>query len=559
MRLIRPAVVVATALCVALPTAAYATSWGGSHHHRQPTLALSVLGTHAAGSFETSAAEITDYDPYTRQVFVVNAERGEVDVLDATNPSAPTARATIAVVGLAASDGSTIPAGSQVNSVAYSHGLVAVAVESATKTDPGWVVVLRSRGLSVLSTVRVGAQPDMVTFDDLGRTIVTADEGEPADDFSADPAGSVSIIDVPRALRGRDAVRTAGFGAWDRGRALPAGVRVFGPDAPDPNAAPGTSGAGRVARNLEPEYVTIEGHRAYVTLQENNALAVVDLNQARVSDIVAMPGKDWNRPGNVLDPSDRDAGIALASWPLKSLLMPDSIASYRAGGRTYLVTANEGDAREWGDYEDGARIKDLDLCADAFPNAATLQRNENLGRLAVTTESGQRGDGCFEELYAFGGRSFSILDDRGRLVFDSAGQIEQKIAELVAAGDLPEAAFNADNNDNDSFDSRSDAKGPEPEGLALGQIGLRTYAFIGLERTSGILVYDVTDPRRPTFTTFADNRDYSVDAESAQAGDLGPEGLHFVSAAQSPTRTPLLIVGNEVSGTTTIWKVDLGR
>ena len=43
----------------------------------------------------------------------------------------------------------------------------------------------------------------------------------------------------------------------------------------------------------------------------------------------------------------------------------------------------------------------------------------------------------------------------------------------------------------------------------------------------------------------------------ATAGDLGPEGLVFIPAAQSPNGRPLLVVGNEVSGTTAVLQLNL--
>ena len=145
-------------------------------------------------------------------------------------------------------------------------------------------------------------------------------------------------------------------------------------------------------------------------------------------------------------------------------------------------------------------------------------------------------------------RSLSGSAD-GHLVFDSGSDFEQYTAELIPDD------FNSTNDENNSFDNRSDDKGPEPEGVAIGHIGNRIYAFIGFERVGGIIVYDVTEPSQPTFVQYTNNRDFSGNAEQGTAGDLGPEGILFISAANSPTGTPLLVTGNEVSGTTTIFSV----
>ncbi|MDW8462068.1 MAG: choice-of-anchor I family protein [Geminocystis sp.] len=272
-----------------------------------------------------------------------------------------------------------------------------------------------------------------------------------------------------------------------------------------------------------------------------------------------------------LDVSDRDNRINIANWPVLGMFQPDAIATYRAGdGKIYLVTANEGDAREWPGFGEEVRVASLRLDGNAFPNASQLQRNDQLGRLTVTTTLGDTDrDGDFDKLYLFGTRSFSIWDSNGNLVFDSGSQFEEIIARLIAQGQLPSIAFNANNDDNNSFDTRSDNKGPEPEGVVLGTIRDRTYAFIGLERIGGVMVYDITDPLHPTFVQYVNNRNF-VDAQgnilpvrlpngrsNPAVGDLGPEGLAFISAQDSPTGTPLLVVSNEISGTTSIWEVEL--
>ncbi|HHY58961.1 MAG TPA: calcium-binding protein [Chloroflexi bacterium] len=250
---------------------------------------------------------------------------------------------------------------------------------------------------------------------------------------------------------------------------------------------------------------------------------------------------------NGLDASDKDGGVNIANWPVQSMYMPDAIAAYTVKDELYLVTANEGDARDYDGYSEEARLGDLVLDSALFPNAAELQREENLGRLRVSTASTDvNGDGLVDRIAAFGGRSFSIWDAAGNLVFDSGDAIER-----ITAGLLPDA-FNS-SGENDSFDSRSDDKGPEPEALALGEIDGRTYAFIGLERIGGVMVWDITDPRAPIFVQYANNRDFTVATEAA--GDLAPEGIVFVPAADSPTGAPLLLVANEFSGTTTVWEI----
>ncbi|MCB0212061.1 MAG: choice-of-anchor I family protein, partial [Anaerolineae bacterium] len=252
---------------------------------------------------------------------------------------------------------------------------------------------------------------------------------------------------------------------------------------------------------------------------------------------------------NVLDASNEDGMINLTSWPVKGMYMPDAVATFEANGQTYIISANEGDSRDYDGFSEETTVGEVELDPDAFPNAEALQAPSAIGNLLITSTLGDTdGDGDYDELYAFGGRSFSIWDTNGNLVYDSGSMIEQ-----VTAAAFPDY-FNATNDASD-FDDRSDSKGPEPEGVTTGIIDGRTYAFIGLERMGGIVTVDVTDPTAPTFVDYINNRDFTGDAEAGTAGDLAPEGIVFIAADDSPTGQPLLAVANEVSGSTTLYEI----
>lgn len=524
------------------------------------TVELTLAGSHETGVFDGSAAEIPAFDPSTDRLFVVNASAGAVDVLQVGADGVPTFETSLATAGRAAADGSTVDAGAVVNSVAVAGGLLAVAVQAEDKTDHGWVLFYATADLSYLGGVRAGALPDSLAFAPHGGTVVVANEGEPADDFSTDPEGTISVIDVPRSMRQFDrlsqaSVRTVDFRQFDAGTPLPDGVRVFGPDVAVPE---GQEPAGSVARNLEPEYVTVDptGRTAYVSVQEANAIAVVDLRSATLTDLWALELTDWSVDGT-LDVSDRDGAIQRAHWPVLGVPMPDGLDTYRWRGQDLVVTANEGDSREWGDFIDAERVKDLELC-----EPGDLQADEHLGRLNAVTDLGYDAErGCYTQLHAFGSRSFSIYTADGERLFDSAGLIEQTVEELIAAGELPEHAFNANNDETPSFDARSDDKGPEPEDVVVGQVQGRTYAFVGLERIGGVMVFDVTDPRAVSYVAYVNDRTWDAVGEdgSAGLGDLGAEGLAFVPASASPTGEALLVVAHEVSGTTSVYEVTPSR
>ena len=539
---------------------------------------LTPLGSHETGIFDESAAEIVTWYAAAHRALVVNATSGSVEVLDGSDPSAPVLEYEISAAGVTAADGSVIPEGAIANSVAVrADGLGVVAVEAPVKTDAGWLLVFDANAdeATVLGAYRVGALPDMVTLTPRGERALVANEGEPAEDYSVDPEGSVSVVTLPQSLtdrgksrqHGKNAitqakVATATFHAYEGGN-LPEGVRIFGGRE---DAGTGTPEL-PVSENLEPEYITVadNGRTAWVTLQEANAIAVVDVNSATVTDILPLGTVDHREVA--LDPSDRDGGIAIANWPVQGFRMPDAVDSYTVRGTTYLVTANEGDSRDWEGYSEVSRVKDLgkkgvppvceSVAAEAGMTVKQLTADAALGRLNVTLADGlDEEQGCYSQLYSFGSRGFSIFDGAGNLVFDSGSQFEEIIAEAV-----PEW-FNS-NHSETNFEGRSDDKGPEPEGVVVGAVDGRTYAFIGLERIGGVMVYDITDPAGAFYVSYVNNRDFSVSVEDADdvaaalaaAGDLGPEALAFVPAKDSPTGEALVLVGNEVSGTTTFFEV----
>jgi hypothetical protein len=931
---------------------------------------LTPLGSYASGKFDEGAAEIVAHDPQTQLLFVVNAQSAEVDVLSILNPGAPNKVGSIDMQ----------PYGGVANSVAVRDGIIAVAMENSVKASPGKVVFF-NRNLTFLAQVNVGALPDMVTFSPNGRYVLVANEGEPNSDYSIDPEGSISVIDLSGGVANltQSKVLTAGFTSFSPATIDPA-IRIFGINNPT------------VAQDLEPEYITIspDSKTAWVTLQENNALAIIDIPSATVTQLVPLgykdyaavsaaatlynfdpaqlpsigttlggqeitlggfsglafegidpvtgrykfaahtdrgpnaeptgilrpfllpqftpevvrfeldratgqltltqrlPLKDSNgnpltglpntslstnanqayndevpvdllanvlpldplgadlegivflpdgsfwmcdeyRPAlyhfdatgklirrvvpvgtaaaagqpagtfgeehlpavlaqrrqnrgfegialdggriyafvqsplrnpvnasngalngnrnvrlvefnptnnatrqfiyvmdnlnlgggdnsradkigdaqslgngeflvverdddkvstdatatiekkiyqfnltgataltaaqstngigstgktvdqltvaemvangirpvekqlfadlnvagynqtekveglavidpytiavvndndfgvaqitinpdgtftrnyvpepiqlglitvrhNALDASDRDSRINIRPWPVKGLYMPDTIASYKVGSQMFLLTANEGDAREYitNDvpvYVEAVRLGSSSVVLDTnkFPNAAVLKNNANLGRLNITSASGRNPiTGVYEEIVAFGGRSFSIWDATGKLVFDSGDDFERLTAHFYPTN------FNASNSNND-FDNRSDDKGPEPEGIVIGKVFGRDYAFIGLERVGGVVVYDISNPQAPIFVDYVNNRDFTkpvsleVDDEEISnpaAGDLGPEGLLFIKAEDSPNGKPLLVLGNEISGTTTVMEIN---
>lgn len=534
----------------------------------QTLIELNVLGTYASGVFDESAAEIVAHDPKNQRLFVINANDKVVDVLDINDPELPV---LLGIIDATAEGGAA-------NSVAVYDTIVAVAIEADLKTDPGKVVFYNTTDLSKISEITVGALPDMLTFTRDGQKVLVANEGEPSDDYTLDPEGSVSIIDLSNGVASATVI-TAGFSGFETDRASLEndGLRVFGPRA-------------TLAQDMEPEYiaVSIDNRKAWVALQENNAVAELDIEAGEITAIVPLGFKDHSIIGNELDASNRDLNadpadergrINIRNWPVKGMYQPDAITSYGFNGKTYYITANEGDSRDYDGFSEEFRVKDLMLGSEfgTVEERAALQADSQLGRLKVTSTLGF-GTTCaptdpanvsliegsydtsyvenncvYSELFAYGARSFSIWSEDGQRVFDSGSEFERITASLIPEG------FNASNDDNES-DARSDDKGPEPEGVTVGSINGQTFAFIALERVGGIMVYNVTNPQNPEFVQYLNNRDFSAsqaDVEAGMSGDLGPEGVTFVAAEDSPNGKPMLVVGNEVSGTTTLFGIDV--
>lgn len=263
-------------------------------------------------------------------------------------------------------------------------------------------------------------------------------------------------------------------------------------DTADHKLRPGKSG--KLSLDAEPEYIAVSGDSslAYVTLQESNAVATVDIATGKVTALKSLGLKDHSKAGNGLDASDKDGKINIRNWPVYGAYMPDAVAAFEVGGQTYLITANEGDTRDYKGFSDEVRVGKLKLDPAAFPNAAELQQDAALGRLTV-----------------------SSVD----------------------------------------FDTRSDNKGPEPEGVTVGVVGGKTFAFVGLERTGGLMVLDVSNPAAPAYVDYAHFSKPQADAKSGEAGDLAPEGVLFIPASDSPSGQPLLVVSHEVSGSVSVYTV----
>lgn len=456
------------------------------------------------------AAEISAYDEVSKKLFTVNnSDSNRIDVIDLSDPSNPK---LIGKIDLAPYNGAS-------NSVATYNGKLAVALEATpSKQALGKVIVFDTSNYAVIKEITVGSLPDMVTFSPDGKFIMTANEGEPNSDYSIDPEGTVSIIDVANNY----AVTTLNFASFSN--QLPSlkanGFKISSP-------------TNDFAKDIEPEYITIsaDSKTAWVTLQENNGVAKVDLVAKKITAIFPLGFKDFNSAENAIDISDKDGGVFFNPWKVKGMFMPDAISNFEVNNTTYFVTANEGDAREYDNYVDVSRIGSSSVILDPikFPDAASLKEDTKMGRLNIVNKMGDTdGDGDIDELVSFGARSFSIWNgSTGKIVFDSKNELDRKALEFGTYDD-----------------KRSDDKGSEPESVVVGKMGAKNILFVGLERSDNCVVYDVSNPNSPQYL------------QTLKTGDA-PEGLLFIPASKSPTKRSLIVVSSEGDGTIKIYQPDL--
>lgn len=531
------------------------------------TAGLRFVGRWSSGS-GIGGAEISAYDPATQRLFVTNGKTNQIDVVDISRPDRATKVKSIDLAAKGATG---------VQSVATKNGLVAIATSvGGNNQASGKVFFTNTDGQLIEGAedgITVGALPDHVSFSPDGRYVLTADEGEPksyckASDGSlpttTDPFGSVSIIDVGGARPSQATI--VNFETYnDRATSLVfQGGRVFGPGA-------------SLAQDLEPEYITVskDSKYAYVTLQENNSIATIDLATKSVRSISGLGFKKHSEAGKGLD-AVSDAKPLIANQNVLGMYQPDAVATLTGpDGTTYVVTANEGDARSWPCLlggTDAAKVQDeeakLSAVADSTDTAIS-DAAKAVGSLGVTpfAPANPRSNTItsstkVKTAYAFGARSFSIWRpandvegvDTMTQVWDSGDQLEQ-----VAAARRP-TYFNADWDTTGgaikAVDARSTKKGPEVEAVTVGRAYGKNWIAVGMERDGGIALYDASNPVAPVFVDYINTSDPAGNLlNGANPGDVSPEGLLFVGPDESPTNSALVIASFELSGTVAIYEI----
>lgn len=471
---------------------------------------------------EGGSAEIIQYNSDTQMYYVVNGTSGTLDIVPRTAYTDENQVQGIKFdLKTKLQDIRSEFVYGDMTSVAVSteKDLIGVAVQAAGTNDNG-VIVLMDYKQNIVAVIEAGVQPDMVTFTKDGNKILTANEGEPREGYgegTVDPMGTITVADISSGVENAS-VQNVTFESWDarREELTEAGVII------KKNTNPSV--------DFEPEYIAVnnEGSRAYVALQEANAIATIDLTTNTVTSVKSLGFKDHSLEENALDVLKKDEMIQIQTEPYYGIYMPDGISIYEVAGTEYLITANEGDSREWGDY-----INEVE------------EKIGETGSKVVFFDTSDY-DGVDEDKqYLFGGRSFAIYNAATmEQVYESGSDFETKTAEVLAD------YFNCSNDDK-SMDDRSGKKGPEAESVVVGEVNGNTYAFIGIERIGGVMIYDITNPENSTFVNYINSRDFAEDI----AGDVSPEGLSFVPASESLSGNAELLAAHEVSGTVAIYEI----
>ena len=420
----------------------------------------------------------------------------------------------------------------------------------------GQVLIYKTDG-TYIDAAHVGNLPDMVKFVD-SETLVVANEGEPASDYTNDPEGSISIIK----LNDENKVQTVsnlGFASIT----LTGDVRIKPETAQE--------------KDLEPEYVAVseDGKKAWVSLQENNAVAIVNLEEQKIEAVKGLGKIALNQVEmDILD--DGDANPAVTDIDnIFALRMPDTMVAYSVAGQDYFVTANEGDDREYDAWEDYEKASSLE---DDQENSLLSQSLQGLldtkaKKLRVLKDMGKNEQGIYDSLYIAGTRSFTIFDAEGNPVFDSGADFESAIASDYAEW-FNTRVDDIKTNDEDfademegkvegvdyvvvgdtayfweGVDARSLKKGVEPEALAVHKIGEKVFAYIGLEKQGGFFVYDITSPAQASMVEYFN--DIAYEKLPTQAGDLAPEGM----VAFEQDGKHYLAVAHELSSTLALFEL----
>ena len=499
--------------------------------------------------------EISTYHAGSKRIFATNGVKNSIDIFDISDVANPKKIDSISLERY----------GNDVTSVAAGRDVVVAAVLvtetfSATgvpTTPNGKIVVFDTNGTFLSATDILGVLPDSVTFAPDGTTALVAIEGQPvcakddpattekeSTDYSkaSDPVGGVSVVDLTDPTA--PVVRFAGFDQFTVEEMRAKGLAV-------------SSVVDDVSKDFEPEFVTAADNKtAYVTIQEANAIGKLNIETATFESITrAFESKLSN---TARDTSDKDSGAGPRNYRnVVGASQPDAIASFKVGSGHYFLTANEGDAREYTCLNDDLRAASLIVDPKRFGDWTTLSGTADLGRAKVNPNIGDKdGDGDIDTIHLRGSNSMTMYRN-GYAYWDSGDLLNQIQTQAFGVANINGShSYSKDlSTMNYVGQDRSDDKGAEPEGVALGMVGDRRIAILGLERMTALAIFDITRPLEPVFQEWLQ----MLPTKATPAADVkhwSPEGIVFVPADKSPSGKALIITSYELSGSLSIHEIE---
>ena len=520
----------------------------------EATVKVTEISSITSGDGEGSA-EIATFHAGSKRIFATNGVKNSIDVFDISDVANPT---KVASVSLA-------PYGNDVTSVAAGKDVVVAVVNVSDKfsatgvptTTNGKIVVFDTDGKVLSAPDVLGVLPDSVTFAPDGTTALVAIEGQPvcakddpattekeSADYSkaSDPVGGVSVVDLTDPTA--PVVRFAGFDKFTVAQMRAKGIAV-------------SAVVNDVSKDFEPEFVTaVDNKTAYVTIQEANAIGKLNIKTATFESV--SRAFEGNLSKVARDTSDKDSGAGPRTYKnVVAASQPDAIAGFKFGYGNYYLTANEGDAREYTCLNDDLRAASLKVDPRRFPDWKAMSATTALGRAKVNPNIGDRdGDGDIDTIHLRGANSTTMYHN-GAFVWDSADLLDQIQTSAFGVANINGAhSLSADKSTmNYVGQDRSDDKGSEPEGVAVGMVGERRIAILGLERMTALVVFDITDPRAPVFQEWLQ----MLPTKATPAKDVkhwSPEGIVFVPADKSPSGKALIITSYELSGSLSIHEIE---
>jgi len=518
------------------------------------TVKITEISAIASGDGEGSA-EIGTFHAASKRIFATNGVKNSIDIFDISDVANPKKVGSV----------SLSPYGNDVTSVAAGRDVVVAVVNVSDKfsatgvptTTNGKIVVFDTNGKVLSSPDVLGVLPDSVSFAPDGTTALVAIEGQPVcakddpataakedTDYSkaSDPVGGVTVVDLTNPAA--PVLRFAGFDKFTVKAMKAKGIAV-------------SSVVNDVSKDFEPEFVSaVDNNYAFVTIQEANAIGKLNIRTATFENVTRAFESKLESVAR--DTSDRDAGAGPRNYKrVVGASQPDAIAAFTAGAGQYYVTANEGDAREYTCLNDDLRASGLKVDPRRFPDWKAWSANAALGRAKVNPTIGDLdGDGDIDNIHLRGTNSMTIYRN-GSVIWDSGELLDQiQIQAFGVANINGSHSLSSDKSTmNYVGQDRSDDKGAEPEGVAVGMVGDRRIAVLGLERMTALAIFDITVPKKPVFQEWIQ----MLPAKATPAKDVkhwSPEGIVFVPADKSPSGKALIITSYELSGTLSIHQIE---